>query len=196
MTTQTTTLSIHGVGTATDSTTGLMWMIPFAGQEWNGDSPVGTAVDLSWPQASTRFGRGRRLKSPPQKEATPYWSVGDSDRPPLSRESYTDYEAGSKQLFFAGFRDWRLPIVEECFTLMEIEDSEDIFPSAGTGVWTANSSNLSGYSKSPRYLREWLNFSPECAWWWQGNDLFADTVVSQPYMIRLVRSGTIFSILH
>jgi len=38
-------------GTATDNTTGLMWMRCSLGQEWNGNTCIGTATTFSWAEA-------------------------------------------------------------------------------------------------------------------------------------------------
>jgi len=43
--------TIHNDGTATDNTTGLMWMRCSIGQKWDGKTCSGSAVSFSWTQA-------------------------------------------------------------------------------------------------------------------------------------------------
>jgi hypothetical protein len=104
---QTTTLTDNGDGTATDSITELMWMIPYAGQNWIDNAPVGEAVTLSWTEATERFGRGRKIRVPLGKIPAHVLRFDDQETPSLSRESYDEYQLGSKRIPLAGFHDWR-----------------------------------------------------------------------------------------
>ena len=163
-----TTLTDNGNGTATDAATGLMWMIPFAGQKWIDNSLMGAAVNLSWTEATQRFGTGRKIRVPLGKDPAHVLRIHDKEAPALSRESYDEYQFGSKRIPFAGFHDWRLPTVEECFTLVKIAKEDRIFRTYSVqldlltvDLWTANSSNLSSES-NVIVVRDWLKFPPLC----------------------------------
>jgi hypothetical protein len=90
--------------------------------------------------------------------------------------------------------DWRLPTIEECFTLVKVAEGNNIFRTS-LDLWTANSSNLSGES-NVIVVRDWLKFPSECAWWLQGEDMLGDELVDRKHKVRLVRGGSIFNILH
>lgn len=194
---QTTTLTDNEDGTATDSATELMWMIPYAGQNWINNSPVGEAVTLSWTEATARFGRGRKIRVPLGKTPAHVLRCDDQETPALSRESYGEYRLGYKRIPFAGFHDWRLPTVEECFTLVKVSEGNNVFRTseAQLDLWTANSSNLSGES-NVIVVRDWLKFPPDCAWWLHGWTMLGDEMVDRKHKVRLVRGGSIFNILH
>lgn len=189
-----TTLTDYEDRTATDSATELMWMIPLIGQGWINNSPVDRGVKLSWTEATKRFGRGRKIKVSLKKDVAHVLRIDDLETPALSRESYDEYQLVPDCFSFAGFRDWRLPTVEEYFSLVKAAKRNDVFDTS-FDLWTANSSNLSGES-NVIVVRDWLKFPPECAWWLQGEDMLGDELVDRQHNVRLVRGGRTFSILH
>jgi hypothetical protein len=190
----TTTLTDHEDGTATDSATDLMWMIPLVGQRWSNNLPADIGVKLSWTEATERFGRGRKIKVSLKKDIKHVLRFDDSETPALSRESYDEYQLVPKSFSFAGFHDWRLPTVEECFSLVKFAKEGGVFDTS-FDLWTANSSNLSSES-NVIVVRDWLKLPPECAWWLQGGDMLGDELVNRQHHVRLVRGGRIFSVLH
>jgi len=102
-------LILHGNGTMSDPSTGLMWMLPLLGQGWDGNTATGTNAAYAWHEATERYGRGRLIELPPDPH--PYWKVTSTDRPRLNPDSYKDYQFGTRRYEFAGFSDWRMPVV-------------------------------------------------------------------------------------
>lgn len=200
-------LVFHDNGTMTDPSTGLMWMLPLVGQGWDGNSATGTNAAYAWHEATERYGRGRLIKL--LSEQYPYWKVEETTRPRINPESYKDYQFGTKKYEFAGFNDWRMPVVEEAFTLMErgvYKDSAAF--EIGFRMCTANPSTISEHEKYERKARRSVlrrifgnPYQPFFGIWvWEArldcDTIFGDHPDSDRYWVRLVRLGNLFQATH
>jgi hypothetical protein len=196
MTRQTTSLDFNEDGTVTDSNTGLMWMVPLVGQGWSQGMAQGAGVVLSWDEATSRHGRARNISA---TSADFKWtgSVGTAYylKYPLSRETYDEYKRGNKSHEFAGFLDWRLPTVEELWSLSQagIKDTPLPVPPPGlrpNQLWTANPS-----TKSLGAIFTALDMM-HSAWMFElgatSPDGYGDEPMSNHHYVRLVRAGNIF----
>ena len=200
-------LVFTGNGTMTDPSTGLMWMLPLVGQGWDGNSATGTTAAYAWHEATERYGRGRLIELPPDPQR-PHWEVGSSDRPRLNSASYEAYQFATKNYEFAGFNDWRMPVVEEVFTLMETGVCNDLEAfRTGFRMCTANPSTISLHEKYERkskksVLRRMLGnpYPPFDIWVWEAlldrDTIFGDHPDSDRYWVRLVRLGNLFQATH
>ena len=198
-------LIIRPDGTALDTSTGLVWMVPLVGQGWSNGKPNGNSATLSWGEATSRFGRGRNIFA---TAVDCHWAVRPSQghsetsidrasKNPLSQETYKDYRLGYKRLEFGGFHDWRLPTVEEFWTLSLTEFEGTPLDFEPRRMWTANPStrSLGGF------IMALLDLGA-CAWQFllfPGTEVsngFGDLKTASRYPIRLVRSGTMFDAIH
>lgn len=187
-------------GTVADLSTGLMWMLPLVGQGWNGSTATGTNAAYIWNEATERYGRGRLVEL--RSEQHPFWKVEESTRPRLNQESYKDYQLGAKKYEFAGFSDWRMPIVEEVFTFMEAGVRKE--GGYTDRMCTANPSTTSLYERMERrrILRRILGnpYPPDGMWVWEAHlnrdIIFGDHPASDRYWVRLVRLGYLFQATH
>ncbi len=202
-------LVFHDNGTMSDSSTGLMWMLPLVGQGWDGNSATGSNAAYAWQEATERYGRGRLIEIPHEHPLQPYWEVTDSTRPQLTPESYEDYQFGTKKYEFAGFKDWRMPIVEEAFALMETAVHKELAAfRLGFRMCTANPSTISQHERYERkarrsVLRRMLGnpYTPfSDIWVWEArlnrDIVFGDHPESDRYWVRLVRLGNLFQATH
>jgi hypothetical protein len=190
-------------GTVTDPSTGLMWMAPFVGQGWN-SAATGSYATYTWPEATERYGRGRLIEF----TKLPYiWAAESTARPVFNQESYKGYQAGKEKYFFAGYSDWRMPIIEEVFTLMDAGVQEErVRKELGSlSVFcTANPSTTSLYERrGKRPILRWLLGTPNLPFnitVWEASlyedVIFGDRPASTHYGVRLVRSGYLFQATH
>lgn len=185
-------LVFHEDGTVTDSNTGLMWMLPLVGQGWTNGVPQDYGVTLSWDTATSQYGRARNINA---TSMNCIWG-GSSDgtayhrKYPLSQETYSEYKFGNKSHEFAGYSDWRLPTVEEFWSLSQagIEGTLLVKAPHLNQAWTANPS-----TKSLKSLIAALDMM-HSAWMFElsGHNGFGDTPMGHSHAVRLVRAGNIF----
>ena len=108
----------NGDGTVTDKSTGLMWTETLYGKgpdglpcEWRSEDDAG----LTFSEATKFFGKGRTVFVP----ASPRGGPGTPDLV-IRGETYKGYVfADLCPIFTGGHNDWRLPTVEEAWTLAE-----------------------------------------------------------------------------
>lgn len=191
-------------GIATDPATGLIWMTSLVGQGLGGGTIQGSPLKFSWDGATARFGRARHIAA---TSLDCNWrnqggELGGGEKKthfrrkyPLCRETHQNYVFSKKPYEFAGFEDWRLPTVEELWTLAEAGITEDI-AGCHSQVWTANSST--------KGLLAMIGMSYAAAWMFQhsvgkiddgsglGPDAFGDLPQTALHQVRLVRGGAIF----
>jgi Protein of unknown function (DUF1566) len=188
-----TSLVFHENGTATDSTTGLVWMLPAVGQGWSNGAEQGSWVELCWGEASSRYGRARNIVA---SAVECQWKNSFWQKYPLSQETYNGFKRGTKQLDFAGSQDWRLPTVEEYWSLHQAGVGDSYMNGRPYQVWTANSTSLASNPLKALYYR--ADLGGDCAWMFQLNEDssgFGDMKTRDAYPIRLVRGGRIFEAL-
>ena len=178
-------------------------------------SVSGTYIRLSWSDAVEKFGRARRFDVSRKVGAVPHWNASNPNCPELCTNTYDDYQFGSKQLDFGGFKDWRLPSVEEWLSLIrkyyQYEERNrtsllrnEIFNKHSSGYrsdsteapyWLANPSNRAADGK---FLGSMSNLigGEKCAWGCAWSSTSADWAITDKHTVRLVRAGSIFSLLH
>lgn len=110
---------LHTDGTATDTTTGLMWMRCSLGQTWNGDTCSGNANTYTWQEAL-------------QRAQDINFGISNADN---------DNAVG-----FAGYTDWRLPNKNELESIVELRCRN---PAINAAIFPAIPSTSSFWSSSP-----------------------------------------------
>ena len=160
-------------------------MVPFLGQGWGSGLVHGHAAKFSWTDAVARFGRGRDIPA----SHCAFWGDEHNPAQPLTPVSYQSYKQGSKSYSFAGHSDWRLPTVEELWSL----DGPSVLGTlldSSEQVWSANSSTET--------IRARLSLLDTCAWIFEGEQMpraFGDLNIDVPHAVRLVRAGNMYEVL-
>jgi hypothetical protein len=191
---ESTSLVVNSDGTAFDPATGLIWMIPLLGQGWSAGVVVGEPATMSWDEVTHRFGEGRCIAATASDCNWEWGSEGQTGsgktafyrKYPLNRETYDGYRVGKGRLDFAGAHDWRMPTVEELWSLGQANPAEPTFSKVRT--WTATSST--------KGLLAALGMSYHASWLFQyyGPCAFGDMQRDLRECCRLVRSGRIFEL--
>ena len=181
--------SLHDNGTLTDDETGITWMLPMLGQNWKNNKVVGRPFQLDWLNATESYGRGKQVKPPNSKE---FWEVTDRSPPWVCSDTYEEYKRGRSFYPFAGFTDWRMPTVEEWFSLylkLPEKTSETIFLPEMTlnkgRFWCANSTKPSFFSRFSKESHSYLA---------EGSVVFADAPTTYKCNIRMIRGGRLYDL--
>ena len=195
MESETNKFEISNNGTVFDSATGLMWMIACVGQGWSNNLPQGIPPGFTWSEATDKYGRARYISGNWDKKD---WD-GDESKSriayykqyPLNKQSYENYRFGQKKYEFAGFNDWRMPTIEEFWTLSEKKPrTTDIITDSGEN-WTANPST------KLLHILSMINMGGPTSWMFSlyDNNGYCDWLQNISRPIRLVRQGNIFQTL-
>lgn len=98
--------------TVTDTETGLTWTVDCYGKGSQDQLEAGATVGFSWFEAVDRFGKGRKYRA---------WGFDPSDGGAnrIQSDAYAKYVFGRDVVTIAGHEDWRLPTVEEFWSLIE-----------------------------------------------------------------------------
>lgn len=176
-------LIINGDGTVTDSETGLMWTVSLIGKSSDGEICEGGEYGFYWKTAAKLFGRGRTIY-PDVGVSSSHWDK--SIEKEITQNTYEGYKFSKVcPIFVGGYNDWRLPTLEESWTLVHkeygsnnIRINEEVFGIIDY-LWTAS----------------YIGFADTyyCAWLFGGNVLCGDISINTSYRVRLVRGGSVFN---
>lgn len=184
-------LVINGDGTVTDTETGLMWTASEIGKSSDGKICEGGENGFTWSEATELFGRGREMRPMANQVSG---SIGTIE-PDLIQSIYKNYKFSKyPHVFIGNYNDWRLPTVEEAWSLFTEENNQyekkriinlKTFRKAND-IWTASYSGEhgargEGTAWSTHHHTDQtvlLHFEDYC---------------SNKHPVRLVRSGNVFN---
>jgi len=181
----------HGDGTVTDSKTGLMWTVSTFGRLSDGAICEGEVNGFTWSEATELFGRGRNIYP---KVAPNPTGEGNIEKE-LTSDTYKGYQFSTIcPLSVGNQNDWRLPTVEEIWTLVHEENPYGFYKykinskvfGEPEDLWTATYAGKHGAQGEGS---AWATHEASTG----GTSIHFETYCRERRPVRLVRSGSAFN---